>query len=273
MQAASPLTLVLLALSMGSAGCTLRDTDTSAPGATGTSPQEPLVIPFLTARPRLDGSAEEPEWASTRPIPGIFDIRDGSPAEGVYEGVLRVGATPDGLHLLAQMDDLPKNPWDSAGATHSDCVILSFTDDADRIARPSFSVGACAGVSGYSTTHPAYWNGADWVIDEDPPGRFNEGYPEDGAWAYGTVQDGLMSFEVYLPRFPTNPERNGVRFGDGATVRMGVTFMRLGGGGPETHSPDARGLFYGPHDAFPGEGYTPHGAYDPRGWLRLRMPG
>lgn len=250
------------------AGCA----NPSAPATTGTEGGA-IMVPLMASQPVLDDDLQTHEWAEAHLINGQFHIADGTRAEGTYPFTIRVGVTADALHLGVLLPDFPENPWNSATATHSDCVIFFFTEDAPTISKPSFTVGGCAGVAGYSTTHPGYWNGREWVIDENPEsGKFNGGRPTAGTWARGNVRDGTLFFEVYTPRFPTDTEHNGLNLEDGTTFRMSILFMRLGDGGEESASPDARGSFSGPHDAFPGDGYTPNGQYDATGWLRLTLP-
>lgn len=265
----SPAFLTLLLAAAVVAGC-VRPPVAPPPEDTG----DALPVPRMSVQPVLDEHVGDEEWAETLVIAGQFDIRDGTLADGTYPFTLRIGATEDALHFAAQVPDFPENPWNHDGTTYSDCIGLYFTDRAPRISRPSFFVGACTGVSGYTTVHLGYWNGADWVIpDEHESGAFNQGRPTGGTWVFGNVLNGTMFFEGYTPRFPKDTAQNGLDLVDGSTFRMCLMFMRIGGNEPGARSPDARGNLEGPHDTYPEDGYTPDGLYNSSAWFRLRMPG
>lgn len=230
---------------------------------------EAIPVPRLNAAPTLDDKISAEEWAGAHEVNGRFDIRDGTRASGSYDFSLKIGATTDGLHIALQLPNFPANPWNNADNTHSDCVILFFTNDSPTISTPSFSIGACAGLHGYSSASPGYWTGTDWVIDDEPEsGQFNSGQPNGGTWAFGNHLNGTLYWEIYTARAPHQTERNGLHLTENTTFRLALMLLRTGG----EESPDARGLFTGPHDAFPGDGYTPNAEYDATNWLRFQMP-
>jgi hypothetical protein len=233
-----------------------------------------IQIPRMQEEPTFDKRMAPGEWRQTAELAGTFVIADGSRADGTYPFRLRVGATDDGLLIAAEIRNGTENPFNTEDARWADALYVFFkTDEDSGLTRPSFMLaGFTEGASTWTAS--GFWNGREWERDPtDDGGEMGPDFrPRNGTWVRAGAGQGTTVFEIFTPRIPNHSIRNSLHLTPGAEFRMGLAYMRGAGVEEENRSRDGRGPFHWPHDAWPGEGYTPHGMYEPDDWMRFRMP-
>jgi hypothetical protein len=241
-------------------------------GASHATDPTALQVPLLAPAPDLDTKIGPGEWDHTLAIQGSFIIHDGTLANGAYPFELKLGHDAKWLFALARVHVPMPNPFDN-GTRHAAWHLDMNLDSAlgKDLVPPEASIAfSNLPIAGYSSTDEGYWNGSDWVTQNegsDPQHlSWNGNHPGSGTWGRGWAEGNDLLWEIYIPLHSPNTAHDGFQADPGSIFRLGLYFQVDG-----TTSPDAHGQFTQPHGTYPATGYAPNNMYDPSTWLRLQL--
>lgn len=231
------------------------------------------IVVARMEKPKLDRVLNMDEWSQAQRLEGEFVIDDGTRATGHYPFQLWLGADDRWLYAAVLLTPIGPNPWSNYDlrnvSVRPDTVEFFFVNGYDGELRiPADWLIFYNMRNQGSETRGGYWDGGDWQLQNEDGAEWKGDEPVKGAWGRGGYDNESLFWEIALPRSPTVKEFDGLDLRHPSTFRMGLVFSRQGG-----ISPDARGEnLKAPHDAYPGDGYTPNNYFDPETWLRVRLP-
>ena len=219
-------------------------------------------IPYIAAPVLLDGKISPFEWEGAWVTNGSFEIHDGGLTDGSYPFSLWIAGDETRFYVAVRIANMGHDPYSPPNGVLPDHVDIYFAMPTGPLAVPSDFIGLSHQWEYGSGTEDGYWNGTDWVLQNDmAPSDYDDGYITGGRWARSSFEGSVIDCEFVIYRTSPLKDYDGLQVAGPGAFNMAVRLIRP----PPLDADQPFGIH---SDIFP-PSKNANATSEPSGWLRL----